>query len=141
WRRYFESLVRLAQRRLSQVPRCGASEDEEDAAISAFHSLCTGAAGGRFDFLNDPNDLFRLLVVITARKALGQIQLQRRQERGGGKVLGEAAMPWNEEGDGAGLDALVGPEPTPEFATLIAEEVRSRLDALGDESLRRIALW
>jgi len=45
WRRYFESLVRMAQRRLNQVPRRGSSEDEEDAALSAFHSLCAGAAG------------------------------------------------------------------------------------------------
>src|SRR3954464_10508118 len=74
WRRYFECLVRLAQRRLDRVPGLGACEDGEDAAISAFHSLCDGAARGRFDALTDRDDLWRLLVVITARKALDQVQ-------------------------------------------------------------------
>src|SRR4051794_17802216 len=86
WHRYFLSLVRMAEKRLNQVPRRGASEDGEDAALSVFHSLCAGAAGGRFDRLTDRDDLWRLLVVITARKALDQIQRERRRKRGGGRV-------------------------------------------------------
>ena len=38
------------------------------------------------------------------------------------------------------LAELVGREPTPEFAAMIAEEFRSLLDRLGDDQLRRIAL-
>src|SRR5262245_15997347 len=67
WRRYFEALVRLARARLRGTSRAVA--DEEDAALSAFDSFCRGAACGRYPRLDDRDDLWRLLVVITERKA------------------------------------------------------------------------
>jgi DNA-directed RNA polymerase specialized sigma24 family protein len=142
WQRYFDRLVRLAQGRLRRGLRGGAAEDEEDAALSAFHSLCEGATRGRFDRLTDRDDLWRLLVVITARKVLDQVQRNGRLKRGGGRLVDEAALGGGgADPAGACLDAIVGPEPTPEFAALIAEEVRARLDGLGDEALRQVALW
>src|SRR4051812_32498393 len=91
WQRYFEGLVRLARRRLEAAGRGSASKDEEDAALSAFHSLCHGAARGQFDRLEDRDDLWRLMVVITVRKALDQVQRHRRLKRGGGTIA-EAAL-------------------------------------------------
>ncbi|MDB5352148.1 MAG: sigma factor, partial [Planctomycetota bacterium] len=46
WRRYFADLVRLARGKLGSVSR--ATADEEDVALSAFHSLCKGMAADRF---------------------------------------------------------------------------------------------
>ena len=66
WERYFDHLVRLARRRLAISKRTGADADEEDAALSAFDSFCAGLAGGRFPRLEDRDDLWGLLVVITA---------------------------------------------------------------------------
>ena len=43
--------------------------------------------------------------------------------------------------DGAVLEGAVGAEPTPELASQVAEGCRRLLDALGDETLRRVALW
>ena len=83
WRRYFEALVRLARDRLRGAPR--AMADEEDAALDAFDSFVRGAARGRYPRLDDRDDLWRLLVVITERKAIDQAQHERRQKRGGGK--------------------------------------------------------
>jgi tRNA A-37 threonylcarbamoyl transferase component Bud32 len=40
-----------------------------------------------------------------------------------------------------GLDRLAGAEPTPEFAAMVAEGYRRLLGVLGDEELRRIAVW
>ena len=40
WERYFARLVRLAQARLRSQRRPGAVEDELDAALSAFDSIC-----------------------------------------------------------------------------------------------------
>src|SRR6202034_1431934 len=74
WERYFDRLVRLARNKLRARPRRAAVEDEEDAALSAFDSFCRGAARGRFPRLTDRDDLWRLLVVLTVRKALDQIQ-------------------------------------------------------------------
>src|SRR5262245_26702749 len=78
WRRYFDELVRIARNRLGATARAAA--DEEDVALSAFHSLCTGAAANRFAQLDGRDDLWRLLVTITVRKALDQIEHQRRQK-------------------------------------------------------------
>ena len=110
WERYFAILVRLARSRLLGLPRTAI--DEEDVALSAFHSLCSGAAGGRFPRLDDREDLWRLLVTITARKAADLAQSERRLKRGGGRVSAEAGLD--------GPRQVASREPTPEFAALVA---------------------
>ena len=47
--------------------------DEDDVALSAFKSLCVGAARGRYPILTDRDDLWRLLIVIAARKASSSV--------------------------------------------------------------------
>src|SRR5882724_11425242 len=89
WERYFDRLVHVARAKLRAARRRGVDEDEEDAALSAFDSLCAGAARGRFPQLADRDDLWRLLVVITARKAGAQLRRDRRQKRGGDRVFAE----------------------------------------------------
>lgn len=134
WERYFERLVVLARSKLRRLRKAGAEEDEEDAALSAFNSFCEGAARGRFPKLDDREDLWRLLVVITARKAFAQTDRQRRLKRGGGRTAADVA------GGPLGLDALAGPEPSPEFAAMVAEEYQRLLDALDDDALREVAV-
>jgi DNA-directed RNA polymerase specialized sigma24 family protein len=138
WERYYDQLVHLARSRLRAAPRGPA--DEEDAALSAFDSFCRGVAAGRFPQLGCRGDLWRILVTLTVRKAADQVQHERRQKRGGGRVLGAAALDGAEADAGGGLEAIAGREPSPAFAALVADEVRRRLAALRDESLRRVAL-
>ena len=139
WERYFDRLVRLARAKLGAMPRGAA--DEEDVALSAFHSFCQGAARGRFPRLDDRDNLWRLLVTITARKALDQVRRQARQKRGGGRVLvGSAQAGGEDDTDGAGLEQVVGQEPTPQFAAMVTDECRRLLVALDDETLRQVAL-
>lgn len=131
WDRYFRRLVGLARSRLT-AGQAVAVEDEEDAALSAFKSLWIGATAGRFDRLHDRDDLWKLLVVLTARKASDQRRRQGRQKRGGG-----LASPGLGNDD---LLAVIADEgPTPEFAALIAEEFALRLESLQDATLVRIA--
>ena len=143
WDRYFEKLVHVARAKLRATRRPGIVEDEEDAALSAFDSLCAGAALGRFPQLSDRDDLWKLLVVITARKAVDQMQREGRQKRGGGRVVGESTLagPHADDDGLGGLDQMVGSEPSPEFAAMVADEHRRLLNLLGDETLRRIAIW
>ncbi len=133
WRRYFEGLIRLARMRLRGSPLAVA--DEEDAALSAFDSFCQGAAGGRYPRLGDRDDLWKLLVVITERKALDQATRERRQKRGGGKILGTPDLL---DGD-LGVRGAASPEPTPEFAAMVADECARLLGRLRDDGLRRVA--
>ena len=141
WESYFRRLVGLARAKLQGMPRRAA--DEEDVALSAFDSFCRGAAEGRFPQLHDRNDLWRLLVTLTERKAIGLMRQEHRQKRGGGKVLGESgfATPVAEGSTETGLDQVAGREPTPEFAAQVAEECRRLLERLGDPELRSIAVW
>jgi hypothetical protein len=90
WHRYFHELVKLARSALKHAPR--RAVDEEDVALSAFDSFCRGAEQGRFPDLNDRANLWRLLVVLTRRKAAHLIRDERRQKRGGGAVLDQAAL-------------------------------------------------
>ena len=139
WERYFHALVRLARADLRAKPRGGV--DEEDIALSAFDSFCRGAEQGRFPRLDDRDGLWRLLVTITARKVVDQVERECRKKRGGGQVRNEAALAGSESTAGAGgLDQAVGREPTPEFAAMMADECRHLLAALGDETLRQVAL-
>jgi hypothetical protein len=53
--------------------------DEEDVALSAFDSFCAGAERGRFPDLKDRDNLWALLVTITARKAADLAQHNQAQ--------------------------------------------------------------
>jgi DNA-directed RNA polymerase specialized sigma24 family protein len=139
WQRYFQRLVRLARKKLQGTPRRAA--DEEDVALSAFDSFCRGAEQGHYPQLRDSGNLWPLLVVITARKALDLVQHERRRKRGGGQVQGESAWLDGSAQVEPGIEQVIGPEPTPEFAAQVAEECQRLLDRLDDPQLRSIALW
>jgi DNA-directed RNA polymerase specialized sigma24 family protein len=139
WASYFRSLVSRARDRLAGVPRRAA--DEEDVALSAFDSFCRAAELGRFPDLHDRDDLWQILVVITDRKACDLANHERRQRRGGGRVLDEAGLGARDTATGEPpLARVMSHEPSPEFALQAAEECRRLLDALGDDLLRQAAL-
>src|SRR6478735_697707 len=122
WERYHRQLVTLARRRLQSSRR---SADEEDVVQSAFHSFFRGVARGRFPQLNDRDNLWRLLVVITARKALDQLAREHSKKRGGGTPGDDPRIT---SGDDAAVEQVIGDEPTPEFAAQVAEEYQRLLD-------------
>ena len=88
WDRYFGRLVALARNKLRDAP--AAWHDEEDVALSAMNSFLCRARAGKFPQLANRDDLWKLLMTITARKVW---KVQRRafaQKRGSGKVRGES---------------------------------------------------
>jgi hypothetical protein len=105
WNAYFQRLVGLARTRLRGTPPVMA--DEEDVALSAFHSVCRRAEAGLFPRLDDRDDLWQLLFVLTARKAIALVRYQSRARRGARRVVSlEDLAAWD-------LDAVLGHEPTP----------------------------
>jgi len=66
-------------------------------------------------------------------------QHERRQKRGGGAVLDEAALPCpvGSSAQGAALEQFEAPEPTPAFAAQVAEECRRLLERLDNPDLRK----
>ena len=133
WATYFHRLVNLARSRLRAVPRGGG--DEEDVALSAFKSLLIRAEQGRFPRLEDHDDLWQLLYVLTVRKAVDLSKREHAKRRGGGTVCYLSDL------DVAELEGAVGADPTPELASRLSEECRRLLDALGDPTLEAIAVW
>jgi DNA-directed RNA polymerase specialized sigma24 family protein len=107
-------------------------------ALSAFETFCRNAEKGRFPELFDRDSLWRLLVVLTARKAAHLVRDESRRKRGGGAVpVGESA----DRDDLAGLEQILSREPDPEFAAQVAEESRRLLRLLGNPELESVALW
>jgi DNA-directed RNA polymerase specialized sigma24 family protein len=133
WDAYFQRLVALARAHLRRAPRRMA--DEEDVALSAFDSACRAVERGRFPRLEDRDDLWQVLYVITVRKASDLAKHEGRSRRGGGHVRSLA----DPRLDGAA--EAIGHEPTPELAAEIAEECRRLLGRLNNETLRAVALW
>lgn len=136
WQRYFERLVAVARARLLRAPRRAA--DEEDVALSAFHSFCRAAERGRFPKLDDRDDLWRLLVTFTTRKAAHLLRDGGRLKRIGRAGHGSACHADNE---GVDLELIAGEEPSPDFVAEMAEECRRLLGRLEDETLRSVVVW
>ncbi len=77
--------------------------------------------------------------MLTARKAINHVHRQRSLKRGGGQVVGESVF---EKGgvSGNGIDQAQDVADSPEMATEMMEELDAMLEALGDETLRTIAV-
>ena len=127
WKRYFNRMVGLARLKLGNSPRGAA--DEEDVALSAFDSFCQGVEQGRFARLQDRDDLWRILAVITVRKAVNFIHHEGRQKRGGDQV---------QESDDEVLQGLLSREPSPAISAAMNEECHRLFELLGDEMLRKL---
>jgi RNA polymerase sigma factor (sigma-70 family) len=140
WEGYFQRMVWLARKKLHSAPR--SAEDEEDVALSAFDNFCRGVQQGRFPRLDDRDDLWQVLVMITARKARNLVKHERRMKRGAGKVHHESALSPGQSPSQAPVFAnLIGREPDPEFVAQMAEECRRLLQKLEDPDLRTVAVW
>ena len=121
---YFDRLVRLASKRLRNLPGLGGYD--EDLALRSFHSV--------YRRLRDParpldlagrDDLWRFLATRTISRAIDLIRRHRPAE-----------VPGDED-----VTQLLTCEPTPEEAAEMADECRRLLNSLQEPELRQIALW
>jgi DNA-directed RNA polymerase specialized sigma24 family protein len=112
WNAYFDRLVRLAERRMNVRQ----AADGEDVALSAIHSLINGVRQGRFEEISGTDSIWRLLVVLTVRKALRHVEHEGAQKRNVNKRV------------------------TPEMIVMLDEQCQCLLDSLDDEVLREVAV-
>ncbi len=133
---YFERIANLARRRMSPAYR--RVTDEEDVAQSVMQSLFEGISRGRYPELSSRENLWRLLVVMTARKAINVVEKQRAMKRGGGRVRGESILQTPDQ-IAAGLDQFQGSDTTPDFLMELAEESNKQLARLPEPIMRQIA--
>jgi DNA-directed RNA polymerase specialized sigma24 family protein len=137
WEHYFGRLVELAHQRLRRRAVGGA--DAEDVALSAFACFCRGAQEGRFPRLEDRDDLWQVLLLLTRYKTADLVAQETRQKRGGGKIQHFSALAGDSSRVEDAFAGCFGREPTPDFAAEVAEESRRLLGLLSVE-LRTIAV-
>jgi RNA polymerase sigma factor (sigma-70 family) len=138
WERYYHRLVGLARKKLGDSPR--GAKDEDDVVQSAFKSFCLRAQAGQFPDLRDRDNLWPLLVLITARKASNQRVHERRAKRGGGRVTNRPQSD-DSGSDYARFANVVANEPSPDEAAIFLTELDRVMDSLDDPSHRLILLW
>jgi DNA-directed RNA polymerase specialized sigma24 family protein len=138
WERYFRQLVGLAEHRLAGVRDRAA--DGEDLALSAFHSFYQGVERGRFPRLEDRDDLWQVLIMLTVQKAVNLRERERRAKHGGGRVARASELEGSAAERADAFAEVMGREPTPELAAGVQEECRRLLAGLGDDELRAVAV-
>jgi len=137
WEHYCRKLYSFARKRLP--PQMRRSYDEEDVALSAFHSMCEGIQEGRFPELSDRDNLWRLMLTITVRKIAIRHRYDHRDKRNTSKLMTESGMFTTANRPVGGMDALPAAEPTPAFAAEMAETCNSLFQSLSDDNLRQVA--
>jgi DNA-directed RNA polymerase specialized sigma24 family protein len=113
-------------------------------AQSAFNSFFRGVHKRRFPELNDRRDLWKLLVVITARKAAARRRYEGRKKRFARRVRVESLDTVTDDHTYIDrcfvTDQVESREPNPEFAVEVAEQCGQLFDRLNDLVLQRVAL-
>ena len=137
WKRYAIRLVEIAKKRLGSAPKRLA--DEEDVAASVFHSVCRGAAAGRFQDISNRDELWWLLHASSKQKVVDYLRREMAQKRTGRRPQ-DKSEPGQFDGKNYTLENLVSDEPTPDFALMLQEEHDRLLNLLRDDNLRRIAV-
>ncbi len=133
WKHYFDRLVRAVRKRLYGQNR--AVSDEEDIVLSVFESFYGAAEQGRFPDLADRDDLWQLLLTMSARKVVDKRRHDHRQRRGGDikrySLQGEAE-------DSTIIEAI-GTDPSPEMVLMMQESVEQLFSHLGGGQLQELA--
>jgi DNA-directed RNA polymerase specialized sigma24 family protein len=137
WQRYFHGLLELARSNLDK--RVRRRTDEEDVAQSMFKSFCSRQQRGEFE-LSGRDELWKLLVTITLRKARNAASAHRRKKR---DVAREQSAPAGDRSRSGYwiFEEMDAAAPTPQEAMVLNEALERRLQALENPELRQISLW
>ena len=138
WQRFFEKIIVVARNRLRDVPK--RVEDEEDIALSAFRRLHQMAGREKLGAIRHSDELWGLLVAITAGKVADLVRRQTADKRGGGKVRGGSAFAKKSaSGESDGIQDWFTTDLSPEALLVVEEEVDRLLNLLPDPTTRQIA--
>ena len=137
WGRYFKQLLRLARRNLGQRTRVTAF-DEEDVAASVLGECFIKLQQGGHRNVENRDELWQLLVVITIRKSTTLVRREKTLKRGSGRVALESEI-----GDPGRfcLDDLIADRAAAHLSDFLSQQCRSLIESLDDPDLERIALW
>ena len=135
WDLYFSRMMRLAHKQLGKTDR--AIRDEEDIALSAFHSTYRGLRRrcDRDDM--DREALWRLIATITLRKVYDYIAYRGRKKRSPTNAAGAGRL---EIDHPEVIESLVARDPTPSMLSEFDEGFEELLDSLRRPELKQIVV-
>ena len=140
WEYCFPRLLRYANQRLPGNLR--RALDEEDVALRRVSKLLHGVGPRCLPELAGRDELWRLLLCITARKAQARMRHEFREKRGGGKVGGESIfLEGARAADAAGMGNVPdNGTPAPEVLVQFSDECEHLMNLLEDETVKTIAI-
>lgn len=112
--------------------------DEEDVAASVLGQLFIKLQQGGHGDVENRDQLWYLLVVITVRKATELARREKALKRGGGRVVLESEIA---SGKSFRLDHLVGKDLAATFPEFMSQQCRLLFESLDAPDLEQIALW
>jgi DNA-directed RNA polymerase specialized sigma24 family protein len=137
WNHFVGRLYELGRKKLR--PQTRRVYDEEDAAQSAFHSVCAGIGAGRFPDLRDRECLWHLLLVLTARKVAHRLRHDQQLRRDVRRNMSDSIFtPSSDSSPPAGVDMIASCEPTPEFAAEFVGTCETLYQSLDDPALQQV---
>ena len=136
WAHFCQRLMVFARNRMS--PSTRRIYDEEDAAVSAFRSLCRGIEAQRFPEVGDRGNLWALLVVITSRKIVNRFRYEHQQRRNANQTLTESMLQPSDAPNVSLLQSLPSHEPTPAFAAEVADMSEYLMAQLPESDLKQL---
>lgn len=134
WQRYFERLIPLAKAKLNTFSQ---HQDEEDILLSVFDRFFQAAGSNRFRKLDDRDDLWRLLLMLTDHKVTDEYRKTQAQKRGGGKVRNASDV---SDFDINQVKQIAERDPTPEYLVSFNETLARALQRLDAGGTREVAI-
>lgn len=136
--KYFERIVKAAQRRIGDRRLRGSAP--EDIAASVLESIWKKADQGQFqtEDLETSEEFWRLLCTMVRFKTEDHMRRENAGKRGGGMLRGESIFARQKDESLAGLAGFSNHEPSaPELVGFQDEHARL-MQKLGDETLQEI---
>jgi DNA-directed RNA polymerase specialized sigma24 family protein len=130
-----ESAADHSVTQLIEQVKADAAVDADDVLVSVFDRFFRAAREDRFARLQDRDDLWQILLMLTERKAADQVRRAAAVKRGG-----NARASAGSDGEPTNVAQLSDPAPGPEFAAAFNDSLARAIGRLTDENTREVAL-
>ena len=135
WESYLPKLMRVIENKLRNSPK--RAVDSEDIAQNAMLSLFNGLKENKFDSVANRDELWALLVTITARKVTRERRRAMAKKRGEGNTRGESVfVVAGQVDDYYGINQVLDENQMPESADRVLETYEELLPEISDQKTR-----
>ncbi|MDB4372677.1 ECF-type sigma factor [Mariniblastus sp.] len=138
WQHFADGLQEYARGKIH--PKTRRVYDEQDAVQSMFLSLCQGLKADRYPDLQNRDNLWRLMLVMTGRKISKRHRFDRQLKRDNRRLLTDSYFVQNSHDRNSPNLYPSAAEPTPELLAEFADTSSALIEALGTDNLKDVAL-